>query len=385
MLLEKKPTILITDYEIGNGKGFEFADLHETLHDDFARISMITSKTKSTGAIAEAAEGQVDGFLLKPFSIEIFRNYFLEIISKKMDPSPYLKLLKAGKLHRNNSEFDKAQQSFEMAKKANPKPALACYQLGELFKMQGQGDLALKQYHEGRTLVPLHIKCFIAEFEFHFAAGNFSQASEMVSDIRTRFPLNAERLIQLFKTVVEVQAYPQLKELYESYRLMDDRTPELIHMAELSFYKAGQDTLASGNVAACLEYFDVGHQLAGRSFSYLENVVDEMLKKNQQTAAEIFLEKALPVDLGSPAFQRLSFRVNRPKLSNEMIIKQGRDLVFAGNATPEIFQIVVQGLAEAGKETLAETTIHKAVEVYPELRPILYKVLADHMPKSAAS
>lgn len=385
MMNELRPTILITEYQVENKNGFELIEMQEAMHEESKRISFVTSKSTSTSVVVEAAEGQVDGYLLKPFSVVVFRKYFLDILKRKTEPSAYFKKLLIGRQHRDKSEFDLAFKEFEEAKKIHPKPALACYQIGETYRAMGNVDEALVHYRDGRKHMPLHYKCVTGEFEALIASSRYEEAMKLVPLIRTNFPISSPRLAQLFKTVREMRAFAELASLFAAYRELEERSASLIEIAEASFFDAGVEALKAKQTSKAMGHFDTALQISGRRFDFIEKVVGECLTEGASREADAFLLKTAPGDVGTPAYHRLSFRVNQLTMTSDQLLNKGRELVFAGHGTPEIFHIVVRSFAVAGKETMAETAIGKAVETFPELRATLYKLLADNLPKSGSN
>ena len=212
----------------------------------------------------------------------------------------------------------------------------------------------------------------------------FDEACSLVTTIVQNFPMGSSRLSQLFDVVEAARHFDELPSLYNIYRELEERSQELVQKAENVFFDAGKEIVRSGDLQKATAFFETGLQIAGRRIDYVEKVVLEFVAQKAPNESRSFLEKISPGDIGTPAFHRLAFYVDQLTMTGDQLVNRGRELIFAGHGTPEIFQLVVRSFAEAGKETLAETAIGKAVETFPELRTSLYKVLEDHLPKPAA-
>lgn len=384
LLTEKQPTILISEYRVESWSGFELIELHEKMHEEPNRISFITSKSTANAVLAEAAEGQIDGYLMKPFSVDIFRRRLLEIIQQKAKPSPYRKIINAGKAARDAGNLDQALTLFQTAKPLVAKAALACYYVGDVWRRKGDLTQALQFFREGRALQPIHFKCVTAEFETLCELEKYEEAAMLIGTIRQNFPLTTHRLTRLFDIAAKAELFEELPMLFEAYRETEERDPSLLSVAETALLHGGTKMLLAKRIRDALAYFDIGLQIAGRRLDYLEKVISLLLEAEASKEAEVILSKALPGDVGTPAHHRLAFRVNQTTMTPEELLNKGRELIFAGHGSPEIFHVVVRAFAQAGKETMAETAIGKAVESFPELRSALYKVLEDHLPKHAS-
>jgi tetratricopeptide (TPR) repeat protein len=378
---EKKPQLLITEYEIDGSLGLDLIEIQEKQYDPSARISFITTKNASDSAVAEAAEGQVDGFILKPFTIDAFQKKLLDILIQKLRPSEYIQKINAGKLHLNKQAYDSAIQEFISAKPLHPKPALACSFAGLSYEGKQDWVRALQEYREGRKYQPLHYKCLVGEFEGLVATRNYQEAYALVEPIRKTYPITSRRLGQMFVAAVFTNHFEDLPLLYETFTKLENRTPDLINISSMALLTAGKFMIKKNELKKAIEYFDIGLLISGRSFAFVEKVVLEFLKNNAIKEAEIFLGKTAPADAGTPPLARLVLKVDQKVLPKDQLAEKGRKLILDGHGTPEIFQMIIQTYAELGKEAQAEAMIAKALETQPDMRATLYQLLADHLKK----
>ena len=109
---ELKPRILITEYDVEGRKGLALVELQQRYHDDQSRISVVISRNSSDSVVAEAAEEQVDCFLLKPFSTDDFRKKMVTVIEQKVNPSPYSLKIKEGRRALAAKDHEKAKLAF---------------------------------------------------------------------------------------------------------------------------------------------------------------------------------------------------------------------------------------------------------------------------------
>ena len=383
-LEEKRPSILIVEQEIERGRGFELVEILEPLVENSKRLIILTSKSASMSMLMEAADGQVDSHMLKPFSMDAFRERIAAAAKNKLEPTPFAEKIRVGRSQLALENFSEALKEFEAARALHAKPSLAWFWSGEALRLQGDTSGALAHYREGRKIQALSYRCVIAEFQVLFLDKRFDDAISLVTTIVQNFPMSSARLKQLFDVVEAARRFDQLPSLYNVYRALEERSHELVQKAENVFFDAGKELVKSGDLQKATAFFETGLQIAGRRLDYVEKIVLEFVAQNAPNESRSFLEKISPGDVGTPGFQRLAFCVDQLTMTGDQLLNRGRELIFAGHGSPEIFQLVVRSFAEAGKETLAESAISKAVESFPELRTTLYKVLADHLPKQAA-
>lgn len=151
----------------------------------------------------------------------------------------------------------------------------------------------------------------------------------------------------------------------------------------MALLTAGKYYLTEKEVSRATDLFDKGFLSAAKDLGYLEKVISELLKAGAADEAKAFLNKAPGHFLGTPEHSRLAFKIDAATLHGDQLIERGRKLVLDGHGTPEIFESMVRLTAEAGKVTLAESMIARAVKTNPELRAHLYKILEENLNKPA--
>jgi len=375
LVSDLKPRILITEFNVQDGSGLSLIEIQEQFYKDTERIAVVVTKNSSDSAVAEAAEEQVDAFILKPFSADGLKKKLQEAFTKKINPNEYLKTIREGKEYLTLKEFDIAGPKFVSAKGLDPKPTLAYYYSGETSRAKGDIQSALAEFQKGRELHPLHYKCLIGEFEAYMDLKDYEKAYELVSLIRSNFPVTSHRLGQMLIATVFTKHFDDLNVLMERYSALEHRTPYLVNLATAALLAAGRFAIVDGDFARALHFFEMGLTVSARNPEYIEKVINELCKANAVEEAQAFFGKIRPPDVGKEIYERLSFRIAEFTLSPEALVEKGRKLILAGYGTPDIFRFVVRKLVDLGKATLAETIILKAVETHPELRGELYAIL----------
>lgn len=378
VIAELKPRILICEYDLDGENGIGLVEAQQAVVSDPLRIAIIVSKNPSDSAIAEAAEEQVDSFILKPFSSEDFKQRLTEVVIKKIHPSDYTLKLRRGNLLKAANNLVAANNFFQEAKPLNSKPSLACFYAADVAKLQNQMEQALKEVREGRKYQPLHYRCLVAEFEILMQKKQFNEAHELIAILLKNFPLSPTRLKEVFIASVFSYNFSFLPEYYERFLKLEQRPPELVKVVSLAFFTAGKWSLGKDERASSIDYFEKALATVGREFVMVEKVVMEYVKAKAVNEAQQFLKRVLPDDLHKAGYNRLSFYVDYLTLRPDQLIDRGRKLVQAGEATPEIFTILVTLAAEQGKVTLAETFIQNALLLQPDLRDPLYKILESN-------
>jgi DNA-binding NarL/FixJ family response regulator len=372
LLLSHKPKFLVTEYDLTPMHGLSLVELQETLYPDNQRVAIVVTKNSSDTVVAEAAEGAVDAFILKPFSTDVLQEKLSAVFQKKLQPSPYQKKISDAQQKFTASQFKEALLEFRAAKSIDPKPTLACYFSGKTLQKMGDIEGALKEYREGRTYQPLHYKCLIGEYEAMMVQQKYADAYNLVPIIRANYPISSQRLGQICTSAVFAYQFDDLPDLYDLFLKLEARPSTLCDMVALALFSGGRYWIKKNDMTNAMSFFNMAITVKGRDIQYLDKVISELLRINAIPQAETVLSKILPGDVGSPTHSQLLFRVNQRLLPPDQVMEAGRKLVLAGHGNPEIYKTLVEMLVTAGKMTLAETIISRAAKDDPKLQPILY-------------
>lgn len=382
IITEKRPILIVTEYDLPQGGyGLTLLELQESLQRPNERMSIIVTSNSTNSAVAEAAEGAVDAFVLKPFSTDDFRKKLLEVLEKKFSPTPYTKKIQDGQEELISKAFQVALDLFTEAKPLNPKPTLAHFYSGQAHQGLGDSQKALAEYREGRKYQPLHYKCLIGEFEGLMDQKKYDEAYSLVPLIEENYPITSHRLGQIFIAAVFTSHFDDLDNYYHLYTKVENRSPRLIELTSLALFTAGKYWLQKREMEKMLHYFELALLSRSREFKFLEAIVNECLKGGCLTEAEILFGKALPSEVGSLAHSQLRFKLDQTVMTPEELAEKGRKFIGDGTFTPEILRATVVAYAKIGKETMAESMLLKGAEKFPEMKSELYEIVKKNLMK----
>lgn len=374
-IADKKPKLILSEYDITGGSGLALLELQEGQYDERQKIAVVVTKNASASAVAESAEGSVDAFILKPFSAEVFRKKLAEVLNRKLNPTLYTQKIQESRGEMAVKHFDQALKGFTEAKSMNEQPTLAHYYTGAVYQSQGNIEKALEEFRLGRKFQSIHYKCLMGEFEGLMAQQKYKEAYGLVPLIKANYPITSHRLGQIFIAAVFTYHFDDLQDYYELFLSMENRSSWLIELTSLALFTAGK-YWAKKEPAKALTYFDMGMTVRGRELSFVENVVDELIRAGAYKEADLAFAKVLPADIGSAKHSQLRFKLDYHTLPHDRLIDKGRKLVSDGHGSPEVYKLLVGMMSSQGKTTLAESVIAQALREHPALRKELYDILA---------
>jgi DNA-binding response OmpR family regulator len=379
-IAERKPKLVVSEYDLGSDLGLSLMEQQGEHHEDTAKISIIVTKNNSDSAVAEAAEEQIDAFILKPFSVEAFRQKLGDVFRRKTNPSPYMQKVREGKTQLHLENFANAVSEFTAAKSLDAKPTLACYYAGQAYQGMGQRAQALAEFKEGRRYQPLHYKCLIGEFENLMEDRKYDQAYGLVSIIRNNYPITSHRLGQIFIAAVFTYHFDELPTFYQLFLNLEQRPPRLVQLTAAALLTAGRYWIQKQDFAKALACYEMGITACSRDLNYIEKIIADFIGAGAYPEAQLALQRCSPSDVGTAMHTKLSFRIDQHVLNPEQVIERGRKLINAGEAEPAVFTTVIRLLAERNRVPMAESVINAALQQNPSLREELYALLEKHRP-----
>ena len=172
-----KPEIIVSEFQVFDNFGLDLA--REQLN--FIKLSneklfIIPTEEASNASVADAAEEEVEAFVLKPFDSKKILHYIRSATHRKLNPSPYSALINDIKNMIQNENYESARKSLNMAKILSERPMMACYYLGEIHRKHKEYSKALDEFENGLSYNEYHYKCLLGKFLVYKEQNNKSKA-----------------------------------------------------------------------------------------------------------------------------------------------------------------------------------------------------------------
>ncbi len=372
------PDIVVSEYQLNGGYGLELSEKQVAYFPNpTQRIFILVTSNSDTTAVAEAAEEEVDAYLLKPFTPKQLHDTIAKVIDKKLNPSEYALAIQSGKESLVKGDFAGALEIFNKAKDLDPKPSLAYYYIGFCQTKLKNTDMALESYRSGRKFVNLHYKCLQGEFDILFEKKMHEDAYEVIKIIGENYPISPGTLAKMFLLAIYTYNYKDIEKYYDLFKALDRRNNELIRIVSAALYSAGRFCMNGKDTANAIEFFKKGVSVAQRDTGYISKVVRILLEAQQIDEAEKFL-MMFPMDKRDSAeFLQLDFEIVHKTREPLEVLERGKRAIDDGKASPEIYREVVKILIHQNKKTAAEHIIFKSSKTHPDLKAELYSILEN--------
>ena len=375
---QHRPNLIITEHQIADKFGLDLIERVDQLVGELNRVAILATRNSSDTAVAEAAEEQIDAYILKPFSMGEFQEKLQDTIMRKMHPSDYLRHIQSGKILLEKNEPSAAIMQFDKAKKLSTKPSLAHYYLGLIKQSDKNLEQAVLEYNEGLKYTPLHYRCLTGEFDVLFQQQKYKAAYQLVGDIKKNYPISPKRLGQIMISAIYSNRMADLPEYFKLFNNITNRSTELITITTASFKTAGKAMLKENNPEKAVSFFEMGALASQLDPDYLDSVVRELLKFHLPDQANDLYRKFPRTFQLTDRYLMLGFLIDCQMLDEGGAFDRGRKVLSTiTQGDPDFYREMVRLAAALGKKTTAEDIINKAVTQFPELRKELYSIIGE--------
>jgi CheY-like chemotaxis protein len=214
---------------------------------------MVTGEV-SEQIVAEAAETEVDAYLVKPFSLEQLRSKVVQILETKNEVSDIETHLRQGRSFAITKQFAKAQAEFEKALKINPSSPRTMLEIGRLYEEQGNDRQARQYYHRAVKVSPRYLRGHEALARIYQALGDTEKHLKYLKNTVAISPRNMERKMLLGETLIKSGNKEEAKEVLGG--VLKEAAEQFAHIAQ----RVGQSLMA-------IEAFEVAEKAFAKAVS----------------------------------------------------------------------------------------------------------------------
>ncbi len=365
----EKPRILITEFSVFDELYLSLIQKIKTYEPkQNQRLILLMTSQPTESSLAQAAEEEVDGYLLHPFHHQKFEKYFYDLIQRKIYPNEYQKLILSGKKALETFSLDQAMSFFEKAKVKTEKPTLAWFYLAETFRQKHHDEKAIECYQKGLALDPSHFKCLQGVFDTYLHLGRIDDAYRIATQIARQFPLTPEKLKLLIELCIRTQNYDDVIWAYQLFQKIEDPDVVLKKTLSVALVTSGAFHLEQKKTQQAKSYFKLALRVSYRKPVLIQKIIDYCIHAKEVEMALEFLESFRRPDLNSVEYRIAHYRVFDATHSVGQSISKGRQLLKEGIVHPAVFEILIKRTLDAGFADTAEHLLHQAIRAFPSER-----------------
>ena len=368
-LKRTKAKIIFADFMIGKESSLELIQVQRSLLDQDrvkdALFVLVTSNA-SQSAVAQAAEEDVDTFIVKPFSFDTMKSALINAVTLKLRPNLYLRLIDEGKELLFSGKYSDAIEKFKAAKDQSPTPTLACFYHGQAEYMMKALDSAEGNYLEGLNYNKIHYKCLIGLFDLMYQENRFSDAYDIMKRLAQYFPANPKRLGTVLRLSVMTNNFQDVDSYYRIFIEMDERNDELIRQMCSALAVTGRYYLRQKVYARAIELFEsAAISSAGRT-SFLLYIIEALAEYGLLKEADPFLSRLQKISPGSQEVIAAQFLTLDQGMDVKDVVNRGRGVLKEGVEHPSVYEKLIIASIKAGYKDKAIELADYARKRWPE-------------------
>lgn len=252
-LNESKFDMVVADWVMPRVSGIEMLRMaREQPNLKDVPFLMVTAEVDA-GQIVQAAETEVDGYIIKPFVAKTLEEKILAILHKKKNPSELQLLFQKSEAAQEKGDPKEALRFLEKAQELNPKSARTRQAMGAIYEKMGDLDKAEELYKEAALVNPQFVKVHQSLGELYEKKGEPEKAAKAIEAAVEISPNNPDRLTLLGKVYLENGNLEKAEELFKAAVKHDPKNPDRQTAIGEIFLKAGLEDKAAESFQGSLE------------------------------------------------------------------------------------------------------------------------------------
>jgi len=364
------PAVVVADYNLGKDCGLTvFESLSQKYPDSQDRFFVLSTGSASESAVAEAADEDVDCFILKPFTAKSLEDSLIDALKKKVKPSKYRVAIEKGKKELNSENSDGAKTTFEEAKALDKKPALACYYVGkatETLDDENGIQAAIGAYQEGLAHNPIHYRSLTGLFDAQTKLDQKADSYQTVKSLASNFPISPKRLADVFELAVRTKNFADVDQFFHLYTKLENRPEDLTKRVIAGMIVCGSYLLRNGEEERGLEAITKAINSSGKKATVIREAARALARSDKADKAEETLMLMDPADRETDEVKALDFYIRTRQLDTAQWVDHGRKLIREGLKDYDLFRLTLQGLKELGNDDKVKELLAEAKAAMPE-------------------
>lgn len=372
------PHVVLCEYELGRKCGLELLQVQreQRLEETKNSLFILVTGNSSQSAVAQAAEEDVDTFVLKPYTIDMLRQSIMNAAIAKLYPSDYQKTINEGKkLLLEKYDPKAAMVIFEKAMAMDPKPALACFYHGHAQTMLNAFETAQYDFKKGLDYNKIHYKCMVGLYDVLMQQKLHDEAYDVIKRIARYFPANPKRLASVLRLAIVTKNYDDIERYYQIFIGMDFRDDMLVKYVCAAMVVTGKFYLRKNINSRALELFTKAAVTGAGRTNILREIITELATVDLKKNADDFLRRFPAETHKSIDYTAMNLLVADMHHPGAKIIEIGRKLISEGNHDPMIYRIVIKRSIEFGKMDAAENLAREGEKRWPDKKEELWGLI----------
>lgn len=369
LIKQHKPQLVLCEFKLGNRSGLDLLSeqRHQLGKEVKNSIFVLVTGDSSQSAVAQAAEEDVDAFVLKPFTLEIFRNTIIETASRKAFPSSYQQKIDEGKDHFDLGQKDEALTHFEEAVQLSDKPTLAHFYSGFTHTSKQSLDDGKSEFGNGLEHNKIHFKCLTGLYDVLMEQKEHKEAYDVVKKISRYFPANPKRLASVLRLAIMTENYEDIERYYKNFVDLDLRTGELVRYVCAALVVCGKFYLRDNHHTRAHQLFDKALITAKDNTRIIKEVVNSLVEYGFAKEAQKALQRFPKGSHENPDYLVSELKIM--KLTEpQLVLSRCKEILKGDVVDSEIYTIAIEEAKRMGERGVMEEWFYAAIDSFPSMK-----------------
>lgn len=337
------PKVVFVDYEMKKGQsGFDFYNVFKETHKSrLETLFFLVTEKNSDSLASRVAEEDIDSMVVRPFTYTALEKLFLDVISNKLKPSDYFKIIEQGKVLITEQKFEEAMTVLAGAKGIDPKPTLACYYEGVAAKALKNIEKAQACFEAGLAIEPTHYKCLFGLFDLKMEGSDFEKAYALATKISQSHPISPNRIPTFVRLSVVNRAYDDILNYYRIFSELDQADAMLATYIAAGLVICGKSLLNRGNSKDGLSALKKATEVCKGKVSILQEIIVTLFKAGLEEEAGRELSKAPDAVKNDPKVLLAELELIQKKGSKDHVLQRCLELLKQGVKEELVFELAI--------------------------------------------
>ncbi len=360
--------MIISDYKLGKTTCFDlFQQLGQLYGDEAHFIFIMLTSDLTQAKVAQAAEEEVDSFILRPYTQNILKENLKSTVAKTLHPSSFInRVRESKKLMTNKEGFEEAKSILFEAIIQNPNPSLANYYTGKIEEELSQREEALRNFQEGLEKNFIHFKCMNGLYQNFLRNNEEEKAYKVGKDLVKYYPQNIKRFNEMIKLGIKLKSYGDFRFFYTIFELMHEKERVLRDHICSALFVSAKYYLYTGNEQDAFTFFEnIGKSFAGHT-KFIKAIIEVLVNFGHYEPAKKYLE-LFPADKREDmSYQLCELLVKHQELADPEKLEKATNLIKDGAKSFTLYKKVMRRLYIQGSDNRAENYFNEALILWKD-------------------
>ena len=362
------PEIVFAEYAMAERSGLELLPiLREKIPNRLNVTFFVLADSNSTTVASAVAEEEADSLLFRPFSFGELQKTFMDVIDRKVSPSPSTRLIEDGRAFRDAGKFDEALSALTKAKVADPTAGSPYFEEGMLYKKFNDSGKARSSFEGGLKISPTHYKCLTGLLDLLLEQSEKDQAYEVACILTKNFPIPPKRIPDLVRLSVVNYKYEDILNYYELFSKIGSVEESLVTTISAGLVICGKYLLREGNRHGAASALKRALEVCQGKSQIWSTVLETYIAAGMLNEAQAAF-KNLPDDLRKvPEFRVLDLTMLNMNSPAMLVVQLSENLLREGITSAGVYEVLIARAIEVGRKAQwVEPFVEDACRAHPQ-------------------